>query len=105
MNTPPPIDPDVPQLQFDPSWALFDENSIRLASESFLKPIETQHNMSKLQNSLDASQSPQSAPGIQSQPGFGNEETWNGYEHPPDAWPSNLLRLFGNAEFLPPSQV
>ena len=101
MNTPPSVDPDVAPLESDPSWALFDENSIRFASEPFLQQMDTQGPMQNAQNSVDPSQPGQSTHEIQDLQAFGNQETWDGYENPPDAWPSNLMRFFGNAEFPP----
>lgn len=102
MSTPPAVDPDVPQFQYDPSWALFDENSMRIAAEPFFQQDGAQISRS-MQSSVGASQPQPDSLESQGSQGFGNQETWNSYEPPPDAWPSNLLRLFGNGEFPPPS--
>jgi len=98
MSTPPAIDPDLPHLVFDPSWSLFDQNSMRIASESYYQqtpPI----GLPDGENSPTMSHPHNQNLGIQNPQNFANADSWNGYEHPPDSWPSNLLRLFGNAEF------
>lgn len=74
---------------------------MRFASEPFLQQMDTQGPMQNVQNSVGTSQASQSTHGIQDLQAFGDQETWDGYENPPDTWPSNLMRFFGNAEFLP----
>jgi hypothetical protein len=97
MSSPPAADPNPSQLEVDPSWSLFDQNSIRIASEPFFQQNHL-HAVSNEDSSNDIPQS-NSTSGLQDHQRFSNTEPWNGYEHPPDTWPTNLLRLFGNAEY------
>jgi hypothetical protein len=99
MHTPPAATDHGPVLAgFDPSWAIFDQNSIAMAPQSSLPvrhPIT-----SSAQNGQDASMS-----GIYDHQSMLNEQNmqsmnqWYSPEQQTDAWQSTLLRLFGNGDF------
>ena len=96
MNTPPTSVLSEPG--FDPSWSLFDQNSIQFASESYYQQgapngslhTEDATNIAHIRgNSLENQQ----------QQEYESTEPWSAYEHPIETWPSNLIRLFGTATF------
>ncbi|KAH8595745.1 hypothetical protein B0O99DRAFT_153855 [Bisporella sp. PMI_857] len=96
INTPPDGNAELTQLEYDPSWAIFDENSIRLAPESLFQQLnDAPSNTENVQQSHDLTlMSPQSR-------GFGNTRLWSGHEQVYDTWPPNFLRLFGSADYQP----
>jgi len=97
MNTPPAIDPDVAQMEFDPSWAIFDENSNRLASETFFQQLDVNQNINLEAENLDSMAN--NAVSVHDPRNFQNGKGWNSHDNVIDAWPSNLLRLFGTADY------
>jgi len=97
MNTPPAIDPDLAQMEIDPSWTIFDENSNRLATESFFQQLDVEQNSTLGVGDLNAMTD--NTLGVDNIQPFENGKPWSGHEHLVDSWPSNLLRLFGTSEF------
>ncbi|KAF2707307.1 hypothetical protein K504DRAFT_483431 [Pleomassaria siparia CBS 279.74] len=93
MNTPPAS--GLQQSNFDPTWSLFDQNSIRLVSESNYE----QDGLSSVAIATRPLQDSNATLDIQQQQSFGDNESWNAFEHQMETWPSNLVRLFGNATF------
>ena len=106
MHTPPPApDPDItlpvsPGNGFDSSWAIFDQNSIPIAAQSLL--LEQRQPM----NSHTAMEDGRQNPGIpghydpRAQQAFEIDGLRYNNEQYADAWPSTILRLFGNAESI-----
>ncbi|ORY11746.1 hypothetical protein BCR34DRAFT_483798 [Clohesyomyces aquaticus] len=94
MNTPPTA--ILPLPEFDPSWSLFDQNSIRIASEAYYQ-LDPTTDISTADGSTTQTHgsSLESPP----QPGYGNPDFWNPYGHSMGTWPSGLTRLFGNTAF------
>ena len=99
MHTPPAATDDGPVLaEFDPSWAIFDQNSIALAPQSILP--ERQQIASSSQNGQDASMSDiYDHHSMLNQQTMGSNGQWYSPEQQTDAWQSTLLRLFGNGDF------
>jgi hypothetical protein len=97
MHTPPAATDDGPLPGFDPSWAIFDQNSIAMAS---LLP-ERQPLGGTAQNGGSGHDAAMS--GIYDAQSLINQEAmdgqWFSHEQQADAWQSTLMRLFGNAEF------
>jgi len=99
MNTPPAIDPDIAHMELDPSWAIFDESSNRLAAETFFQQIDVGENSTLGTGNLNCMTD--NGLGVHVPPDFDNSKSWNGHENLIDTWPSNLLRVFGNSEYQP----
>ena len=97
MNTPPAIIPDLAQMELDPSWAIFDETSDRLATDSFFRQLTTEQNINL--RPRDVHSVTDNALGSHDTQNFEHDKIWGG--HGNVAWPSNLLRLFGTAEYQP----
>ena len=100
MNTPPIVDPDLVQMEFDPSWALFDATNDRLATESFYQQLNINQNMNEGNGDLQTTTN--NGIGAQGSQDFDTSKTWAGHENV--VWPSNLLRLFGTADYQPSKQ-
>ena len=84
---------------FDPSWAIFDQNSIMMAS---LLPERQQlgHSAQNGVLSQDASMSGiYDAQSLMNQQAMGPDGEWFGHEQQADAWQSTLMRLFGGGDF------
>jgi hypothetical protein len=86
------------QPEFDPSWSLFDQNSVQIASELYSETgpftgIQSVDSLSKSPKSRNTSMNTQQGQGYEQQ-GF-----WNAYEHSVSSWPSSLGRVFGNTAF------
>ena len=99
LHTPPAATDDGPVLTgFDPSWAIFDQNSIAMAPQLILP--ERQQIASSTQNGQDAAMS-----GIYDHHSMLNQQTigsngqWYSPEQQAEAWQSTLQRLFGNGDF------
>ena len=97
MHTPPAVTDDVPVIaEFDPSWAIFNQNSIAIAPHSTLPERQPIH--ANVQNGPDASMSGIFDHTMLNQQAIGSGE-WFNPEQQTDAWQSTLLRLFGNGDF------
>lgn len=99
MHTPPAATDDGPVLTgFDPSWAIFDQNSIAMAPQSIFS--ERQQIATNGPNEQDAAMSGIYHPHpIISQQSMGSDGQWFSPEQQADAWQSTLMRLFGNGDF------
>ena len=99
MHTPPAATDDGPVPGFDPSWTIFDQNSITMAS---LLP-ERQQLGTTTQNgetSQDATMSGiYDTQSLINQQAMSADGEWFSYEQQADAWQSTLMRLFGNGDF------
>jgi hypothetical protein len=83
------------QPEFDPSWSIFDQDSIRIASESYYQQ-DALDGGSSLGDSTTTSDFSMDH---QQQQGYGNSELWSSYGNQMGSWPSNLTRVFGHAAF------
>jgi hypothetical protein len=99
MHTPPAAADDAPGLiGFDPSWAIFDQNSIAMVPQSILP--ERHQITSHAQNGQDAAMSGiYDHHSIINQQAMGSDGQWFSPEQQADAWQSTLMRLFGNGDF------
>jgi hypothetical protein len=99
MHTPPAATDDGPVPGFDPSWAIFNQNSITMAS---LLP-ERQQLGPTTQNGETAQDSTMSGiydtQSLINQQAISADGEWFSYEQQADAWQSTLMRLFGNGDF------
>lgn len=96
MNMSPTV--NLTQPVFDPSWSLFNENSIQIASGSCY-PQNALHDESTFSNTADTSRPPTALVQHQQQQTYDDSGFWNVYESPAVSWPSGLNRLFGNSVF------
>jgi hypothetical protein len=92
MNTPPTS--ILPEPGFDPSWSLFDQNSIQFTAEPYYQQ-GAPNSSSSTENPRNITHIRSNSLENQEQQGYENSESWGAYEHPIETWPSNLIRLFG----------
>jgi hypothetical protein len=87
------------QPEFDPSWTLFDQNSIEIAAGTYYQ----QDNLGT--RSSIAESTPTLPPGDASlqhreNQGYNEGELWDAYGNLGSSWPSGFNRIFGNPSFL-----
>ena len=86
---------------FDSSWAIFDQNSIPIASQSLLLQRQQLGSNSAIADGRQSSgiAGQYDAPAMMRDPhAFEVDGQWFGNEHYADAWQSTILRLFGNVD-------
>jgi hypothetical protein len=88
---------NLTQPVFDPSWSLFDQNSIQIASGSCYQNVLSDG--SSISNTAIIPQTHATPVEHQQQQTYDGPGFWNVYGDPTDSWPSGLTRLFGNAAF------
>jgi hypothetical protein len=86
------------QPVFDPTWSLFDQNSIQIAAGPKYRQgdFDAEPALNDAANALHSHCAPMNLEQQQSydEPGF-----WNVYGDATTSWPSGLTRLFGNAAY------
>jgi hypothetical protein len=86
------------QPVFDPSWSLFDQNSIQIASGSMFQQTALDAG-SDLDNPSITGQTDADTMAHQQQQNYDDPGFWNVYGNHSASWPSNLTRIFGNTAF------
>ncbi|KAH3951409.1 hypothetical protein HBI56_079290 [Parastagonospora nodorum] len=89
---------NLTQPVFDPSWSLFDQNSIQIASGSMFQQTALDAG-SDLDNPSITGQTDADAMAHQQQQNYDDPGFWNVYGNHSASWPSNLTRIFGNTAF------
>jgi hypothetical protein len=88
------------QPHFDPTWSLFDQNSIQLASDSYYQQCALDNGASV--NTHESAPQPHDASiaqAQQQQQNFGDPGLWGVYGQTTNSWPSNFTRLFSNTGY------
>jgi len=96
MNLSPTL--NLTQPVFDPSWSLFDQNSIQIASGSIYQENALDAG-SDLNNPSIAGQTDADTMAHEQQQNYDDPGFWNVYGHHSASWPSSLTRIFGNTAF------
>ncbi|KAL5115650.1 hypothetical protein ACEQ8H_006449 [Pleosporales sp. CAS-2024a] len=86
------------QPVFDPSWSLFDQNSIQIASETCY-PQNSLEGNSAVGNTPNNPRTHSQNLELAQQQNFDDPGFWNVYGDPTAAWPSGMTRLFGSTSF------
>jgi hypothetical protein len=87
------------QPQFDPTWSLFDQNSIQLASDSYYQQGALDNGGSMNPHESAPQPHDASVAQAQQQQNFSDPNLWSVYSQTTNAWPSNFTRLFSSTAY------